>query len=71
MKCKCEEEMKYVWCWDDDEEGYCFNIYVCDCCGFVFKDDACGRIFIGIDIDNVIWRYNKTKKEWKRIDDKT
>lgn len=64
MKCKCGEEMKYTWCYDEDYEGICFNLYVCENCGFIFKSDVCGRLFLGIDVEDQLWTYNKSKKEW-------
>lgn len=39
MKCKCGEEMKFIWCYDDDQgTDIWFNVYVCENCGMIWKD---------------------------------
>lgn len=54
-KCKCGEEMKFMWCWDDDQiTDHCFNLYVCDYCGMIFKDEVCYKERIWIDFKNEV-----------------
>lgn len=57
MKCRCidNKEMKFVWCWDDDQiTDNCFNLYVCEDCGSILKDDVCKRKQIWIHTNNEI-----------------
>jgi hypothetical protein len=33
---KCDDEMKLVGCWDDDQvSDHAHNVYQCECCGVV------------------------------------
>lgn len=62
MKCKCGNEMKFVYCDDhpmtDDDYDYAFNLYACQWCGRLCKQDVwCGAGFIWID------RFNNISKE--------
>ena len=66
--CKCKEDMVFVARWDDDQiTDHCFNVYVCDHCGMILKNETCFRFNRWIDVDGNIHTYNKTKKTWKFI----
>jgi hypothetical protein len=38
-KCKCDEKMKFTFCWDDAQQ-HAYNLYVCDRCGRICKSDV-------------------------------
>jgi len=41
MICKCGEEMKLKIVWDDAQAtDHAFNIYLCDGCGMICKEDV-------------------------------
>lgn len=38
-KCKCGKAMTFIYSWDDAQEtDHCFNVYVCDECGRILKN---------------------------------
>ena len=56
MLCKdCDyraNEMQAVDCYDDPDEGHAFNLYLCDECGMICKEDVwqdAGKIWIDIE----------------------
>lgn len=41
MKCEfCKNDMKFIHCTDDPNNGYAYNLYVCPNCDSVCKDDV-------------------------------
>jgi hypothetical protein len=40
MKCKCGDEMSGLGVWDDPDDGYAFNVYLCEYCGMIIKEDV-------------------------------
>ncbi len=33
-----EQELKFVFCWDNPDEGVAYNLYACALCGAVLKE---------------------------------
>lgn len=55
-KCyKCGEELNNVKIWEDHKphDPYAYNVYVCNGCGNLFKEDKLKRV-ICIEIDNTV-----------------
>lgn len=43
MQCTCSThstKMKFIYCWDDPDEGFAFNVFACDECGKLVKNDV-------------------------------
>lgn len=39
MKC-CDEEPKFISCYDNPSTDYAYNLFMCDNCGSLFKEDV-------------------------------
>jgi NMD protein affecting ribosome stability and mRNA decay len=52
MICRCGQKMQCLYVWDDAQEtDHAFNVYACDKCGRLLKDDVWndkGQIWIGL-----------------------
>ncbi len=40
MECKCEIEMTFISCYDNPNTGFAYNLYVCNHCGMIMKDNV-------------------------------
>lgn len=51
-KCKCKDTMKLIATWDNPELNYAFNLYACDHCGMIMKQnvwDNAGELWVAVD----------------------
>ncbi len=36
----CSQDTKFVCCWDNPEKGYAYNLYQCELCGTLHKENV-------------------------------
>lgn len=64
MKCDCGDMAKLIDGTDDGSEGqFCFNLYLCDGCGSIYKEDIAYRCFYKLDNCNFLTRLEEIKYE--------
>lgn len=52
-ECK-EDALEFVTCWDNPDSGFAFNVYLCENCGTLLKEDVwknAGRTIIHLNGD--------------------
>lgn len=58
MKCvNCEHQMEFIFCTDNPNKGYAYNLYACPSCDSITKKDVWknkGFVFINADSSEVI-----------------
>lgn len=52
MVCKCKNEMRLLFCWDDAQEtDHAYNLWACESCGRIVKQDVwedAGELWINL-----------------------
>ena len=57
MKCKfCTSDMNFIYCTDNPDKGYAYNVYACISCDTLLKEDVwdkAGKIWISTE-NNIV-----------------
>lgn len=57
MKCvNCEDQMEFIFCTDNPNKGYAYNLYACPSCEGIVKSDVWknkGYVFISADSSEI------------------